>query len=165
MSLAMIRPAHIRDLPALSTLCQRSKAVWGYDAAFMAACVEELTLHAGELQETEIGVLEADGVPVGVVQVSSKGAIADLERLFIAPEAMGRGHGRDLLAWAVERAQDKGATHMTIESDPGAEPFYLKHGARRVGQVASGSIAGRMLPLLEMPVPAPLSVPAQGLSA
>ncbi|WP_067619878.1 hypothetical protein [Alicyclobacillus acidiphilus] len=38
---------------------------------------------------------------------------------------------------------------LTIRPDPNAEPFYLAMGAQRVGEVPSGSIPGRMLPLLQ----------------
>ena len=37
-----------------------------------------------------------------------------------------------------------------IDFDPNVEGFYLRMGARRVGSVASGSIAGRQLPRLEL---------------
>jgi hypothetical protein len=40
----------------------------------------------------------------------------------------------------------------TLEADPGAEPFYLAMGARRCGSVPSGSIPGRLLPVLEIAV-------------
>jgi hypothetical protein len=40
----------------------------------------------------------------------------------------------------------------TLEADPGAEPFYLAMGARRCGSVRSGSIPGRLLPVLESAV-------------
>jgi hypothetical protein len=39
---------------------------------------------------------------------------------------------------------------MRIEADPHAEAFYLGRGARCVGTAPSGSIPGRMLPLLEI---------------
>ena len=38
------------DAPALTLLALRSKAVWGYDAAFIAACRDELTLTADDLE-------------------------------------------------------------------------------------------------------------------
>jgi hypothetical protein len=38
---------------------------------------------------------------------------------------------------------------MVIESDPGAEPFYVRMGARRTGVVASTVEEGRFLPVLE----------------
>jgi len=37
-----------------------------------------------------------------------------------------------------------------IDADPNAEGFYLKMGAERVGESPSGSIPGRMLPLLQV---------------
>ena len=40
-----------------------------------------------------------------------------------------------------------GAGRMVIQSDPHAEGFYLHMGARRVGERASDSIPGRVLPL------------------
>ena len=39
-----LRDARQDELQSLTELCLRSKAVWGYDAAFMAACRIELTL-------------------------------------------------------------------------------------------------------------------------
>jgi len=41
-----------------------------------------------------------------------------------------------------------------LDADPDAEPFYLHHGARRIGEVPSGSIPGRMLPRLAFGQPA-----------
>jgi hypothetical protein len=37
-SIFHIRPARIDEAAALSDLCFRSKAVWGYDTEFMALC-------------------------------------------------------------------------------------------------------------------------------
>ena len=47
-----LRDARHDELPGLSELCLRSKAVWGYDDAFMTACRTELTLRPDELQST-----------------------------------------------------------------------------------------------------------------
>jgi hypothetical protein len=45
-----------------------------------------------------------------------------------------------------------GFERITLEADPGAEPFYLAMGARRCGSTPSGSIPGRLLPVLEMAI-------------
>jgi hypothetical protein len=45
-----------------------------------------------------------------------------------------------------------GFERITLEADPGAEPFYLAMGARRCGSVPSGSIPGRLIPLLEFSI-------------
>ncbi|WP_375173607.1 GNAT family N-acetyltransferase [Pseudooceanicola sp.] len=144
-----VRPA---DCPALSELCLQSKAVWGYDAAFLEACRAELTLHPGDLTAMPTHMAEAAGGPLGVAQISVEGLEAELEKLFIHPGAMRRGIGRRLLAWAIGAARAAGAQRLTIVADPGAEAFYLSCGAERVGQSPSESIPGRWLPLLHLPL-------------
>jgi len=144
----VLRSPRADELEALSALCLRSKAVWGYDAAFLEACREELTLTTDDLQATQTAVVEEDGYPVGVVQIGVEGDVADLLLLFIEPTRMRAGHGKRLFAWAVQQARDAGAVRMTIEADPGAVPFYRACGATDAGTAASASIAGRTLPLL-----------------
>lgn len=143
-----LRPAHADELDELTGLCLRSKAVWGYDAAFMKACRSELTLHPHDLV-TPMQVAETDdGVVIGVAQIKIAGAEAELARLFVEPVLMRGGAGRVLFAWAVAEARRLGADHLTIDADPDAAPFYERMGARREGEVPSGSIAGRMIPRL-----------------
>jgi len=143
-----IRSPDIEELPDLSELCLRSKAVWGYDAAFMAACRAELTLKPEDLASSRIAVAaRGDGV-VGVAQVKLVGRDADLQKLFVEPAALHGGAGKALFAWAINAARELGAVRMTIEADPDAVPFYRRLGARDIGFAPSGSIAGRMLPKL-----------------
>lgn len=144
----LIRAADIDELPALSGLCMRSKAVWGHDAAFLAACRAELSFHPDDLVSSRVAVAAtADGI-LGVVQVRSAGSTADLAKLFVEPAAMRGGVGKALLAWAINAARAMEASVMTIEADPDAAPFYRRLGARDAGLVPSGSIPGRMLPKL-----------------
>ncbi len=140
----------LSELTRLSELCLRSKAFWGYDADFMAACVDELTLRPGDLERTKIVVAEQDRAVAGVAQVSVADENADLLKLFVDPGHMGKGIGTVLFDWAVETARAQLADRLVIEADPGAEPFYLKRGAIRVGEVPSGSITGRVLPLMHI---------------
>jgi GNAT superfamily N-acetyltransferase len=146
----LIRPARIEELPDLSELCMRSKAVWGYDAVFMAACRAELMLTPDDLASSRIAVA-ADGDDVlGVAQVKLVGREVDLQKLFVEPSALRGGVGKALFAWAVDAAREMGAERLTIEADPDAAPFYRRVGARDIGSAPSGSIAGRMLPKLAL---------------
>ena len=147
---ANIRRATEADLSALSDLCLRSKAVWGYDAAFMAACRDELTLRSEALSRTSIALAERSGRIAAMVQVEVIGDTADLLKLFVAPDALGAGLGRVLFDWATAEAHRLGARRMGIESDPGAVPFYERMGAAVIGTAPSGSIAGRWIPLLSI---------------
>ena len=145
----IIRAPDIAELPALSELCVRSKAVWGYDAAFMAACRSELSFHPGDLASSQIAVAARNNRVLGVAQVKMKDRNeADLAKLFVEPAAMRGGVGQALFAWATVAAREMGASLMTIEADPDAAPFYRRLGARDAGLVPSGSIAGRKLPKL-----------------
>lgn len=144
----MIRTPTIEELAGLSELCLRSKAVWGYDKAFLEACRSELSFDERDLQVTPIAVVVRDGKLIGVVQVKVTGDQADLLKLFVEPSALGCGIGGALLAWATNIARSNGAARLIIESDPNAAPFYRRMGAHDVGHAPSGSIPGRMLPKL-----------------
>jgi GNAT superfamily N-acetyltransferase len=145
-----LRDARQDELPSLSELCLRSKALWGYDDAFMIACRTELTLRPGELQSTHIQVAERYSTVVGLAQVKVAGTDADLLKLFVEPALSGSGVGRLLFEWATARARGLGAVRMIIEADPGAAPFYEHMGARHAGLAPSQSIPGRMLPRMQM---------------
>ncbi len=145
-----IRRALPEELPALSELCLRSKAYWKYDAAFIAACREELTLTVQQLDEDYIMVADDDGRLAGVVQLILDGTTAELEKLFIDPDWIGKGVGRMLFNWALETAKSRGATIMNVVADPGAAPFYEKMGFIQFGTYPSGSINGRELPHMRL---------------
>jgi len=145
-----LRRPEPHELPLLSALCLRSKAVWGYDETFLEACRAELTIQVEELESTPLCVAEDDGAIVGVAQIAVDGAVADLQKLFIEPGAIGLGVGRSLFAWVIATAKDLGARHLTIDADPGAVGFYKRLGATEHGSAPSGSIPGRMLPRLRI---------------
>lgn len=145
-----LRPARIDELGALTELCLRSKAVWGYDEAFMRACRAELALAPRDLQTSRIQIAELDGKLIGVAQVAVAGTEASLEKLFVEPDVLRAGAGRRLFAWAAEAAREQGASTLVIEADPDAAPFYRRMGARDDGFAPSGSIPGRLLPRLKL---------------
>jgi GNAT superfamily N-acetyltransferase len=144
----LIRTPAAEELPALASLCFRSKAVWGYDNDFMEACRRELSFDPLELRSTSIVVAEEHGRIVGVAQVKVIRKQADLLKLFVEPTALRSGVGKALFVWACGRAASMGADELVIEADPDAGPFYRRMGAEDRGLVPSGSIAGRMLPKL-----------------
>jgi GNAT superfamily N-acetyltransferase len=149
----ILRAPHKSECKVLSDLCLRSKAHWGYDAAFLEACRDELSLTADTLQNCEISVAVSQNRVCGLVQLNPTVPCGALEKLFVDPDAIGKGVGRRLFVWAVETARQKGMTHFTIDGDPNSVPFYLKMGARLTGLTPSGSIEGRMLPQFRYDLP------------
>jgi GNAT superfamily N-acetyltransferase len=145
-----IRPARSDEADLLTELCLRSKAVWGYDEAFMRACRAELTLTEADCTAWSLRVAEAGGEIIGVVQVGVDGENADLAKLFVAPSTIRAGVGGQLFDWAVMTARDRGARWLFIDADPDAAGFYRRKGAIDDGTVPSGSIPGRVLPRLRL---------------
>ncbi len=143
-----LRPPRPNELAAVTALCLRSKGHWGYDAAFLAACNDELTLTDADIEGDPVVVaIDARGM-AGVAQVSIDGTGCYLEKLFVEPERMGEGIGARLFRWSVETARRLGARELIVEADPDAAAFYRRMGCVDAGKAPSGSIAGRKLPRL-----------------
>ena len=143
-----LRAARPDEAAELTALCLESKAHWGYDAAFLAACRPVLTVSAAMIAAGDV-VVAADTAdrPQGVAALGEGGDSVEL--LFVRPAAMGQGAGRALLRELARRAQALGVPRLAIAADPGAEAFYLRLGAVRVGLIESEVQPGRWLPLLE----------------
>lgn len=143
-----IRPPRPEELSLLQALMLRSKAYWGYDAVFMEAVRADMTFPTDYMARTQVMVLDRAGRVVGFYGLQRDGEEAYLADLFVEPDAIGQGYGKQLWQHAVALARAQGAPAMRFKADPHAEPFYLRMGAQRIGQRESQVIPGRMLPLM-----------------
>jgi GNAT superfamily N-acetyltransferase len=107
-------------------------------------CVPD-DLLAGDQQ---VEVLEGSTGLLGFYRLRRLTELAFLEDLFVDPDAMGQGVGRQLFLRAASVAREWGAGVMEFESDPFAESFYLRLGAERVGMSPSQLLPGRSIPLM-----------------
>ncbi|MDP6952289.1 MAG: GNAT family N-acetyltransferase [Alphaproteobacteria bacterium] len=144
----MIRPARHDEGRLLSAMALRSKGHWGYDADFLDACRDELTV---SLAET-VRVHDDGEGPDGFYQLSVEDGMAEVDMLFVAPGAIGKGVGRALWSDLTDHARRAGAETLRVDSDPHAEGFYRAMGCRPAGRTASASIPGRTLPRLSLRV-------------
>ena len=147
-----IRPARPVEAVELTALCLRSKAHWGYDAAFMrqsraALTVTEAMISSGRVLVAETAAGRLAGV-AAVARLDECGRFV-LSLMFVDPAAIRAGIGRALFKVAVRLAASAGGTSLTILADPFAEAFYRRLGAVRIGEAPSDAIPGRMVPLLE----------------
>lgn len=151
----LLRAAREAEAAALSALALRSKAYWGYDAAFVEACRAELTLAGPDLAARRTVVAEEpeSGRVLGLRTLEGSPPRGVLGMFFVDPVAIGRGVGRFLYEDMLAQAARLGFTRLSIDADPHAEGFYRAMGAVTVGRVPSGSIAGRTLPLMTVAVP------------
>ncbi|MBY5992605.1 GNAT family N-acetyltransferase [Ferrimonas balearica] len=150
-----IRPAQADEAATLTDLAMRSKALWGYDRQFMAACSEELT-YAKEgfaLGTHHATIAEVGDDLAGFSVVKHLGQRQwELDGLFIDPDWVGQGIGKRLLQHALVLARSLGGERLLVISDPHAVGFYRHAGAQEFGTAPSGSIAGRQLPQLVFPL-------------
>jgi GNAT superfamily N-acetyltransferase len=145
-----VRPALPTEADELTALALRSKAHWGYDAAFLQKAAPELTVTPSVIERHAAFVAERGGRIGGFYVLGEEESIPVLSHLWVDPPAIGTGLGSRLWEHMLRQARQRAYRVVRIESDPNAEGFYAKMGARRVGVVESKSIAGRLLPLMEI---------------
>jgi len=147
----MFRRAKSEEAELLTDLTRRSKAYWGYDAAFMRVVAGDLTVTPSAIKTHEVWILEENGTILGFFQVKL-GDPAWLEDCWLEPEAIGKGYGRQLWEQALSVARDGGAWAMEFNAEPFAMGFYEHMGAVQVGETPSRFIPGRKLPLMRIPL-------------
>lgn len=152
----MVMPFEIRaatpdDAVTLTALAHRAKAHWGYPEEWLQLWDADLTFTGAYLTAHRAFVAEIAGAPAGVCVLEFDGIAGSLEHLWVAPESQGIGVGRALVARALDAAADAGIQRVSLLSDPFAEAFYLRLGARRVSSVPAPMPGApeRILPKLE----------------
>lgn len=145
-----IRRARAAEAADLTELSLRSKALWGYDAAFLARCRIAMQVKETNVDKQPHYVAEMDGRVAGFYGFEPLPGGVGLDYMFVDPDFVGRGVGRALLDHAVALARELGHGTLTIVSDPNAEGFYRRMGAQRIGSQASDVDPGRQLPVLQI---------------
>ena len=143
-----IRRATPSDSERATQLARAAKAHWNYPDEWLASWEADLAITPEMIDRHPTFVASVDDKVVGVCQLQHADERVMLEHVWVDPEAHGRGVGRAL----VEHARNSAPGVMMVVADPNAEGFYIKLGAKRVGDVA-GPMPGapdRTLPLLEI---------------
>ena len=143
-----IRRAKPDEAGLLTELALRSKAYWGYDAAFMARCRAALTVDPDEMRRQPYYVAERDGRILGFYGFEPEGDAIGLSRFFIEPDEIGGGVGRALMEHAKASARRAGHRTLIAIADPNAARFYEKLGGRPAGSAPSEIDPSRPLPIL-----------------
>ena len=152
-----IRRAGAADAPELSEIAYAAKRYWGYSEELLQLWRDDLTVTADFIASHPVHLAVSDGDVAGFYALSFEGEIAELEHLWVYPPHMGGNVGRSLFQHALDAAREGGALTLRIASEPNAEGFYLRMGARLVGRVPSRP-AGRELPLLEVDLVEPAKI-------
>jgi len=146
-----VREALLNEANELSELALNSKATWDYSEEFILACKEDLTITEAYIVNNYVYVLENQGVKIGFFSFLRKEEDA-LDFLYLHPNYKGKGYGKLLWQSVVERAANLGIKRFTIDSDPNAKGYYMKMGAKLIGETPSTVFKNRILPLLQYDV-------------
>ena len=142
-----IRPALPVDLEHLTSIAHAAKRHWGYSDELIALWQADLTVTPEFIASQPVFCAMLDGEIAAFYALLRQGKSFELEHMWVDPKHMGAGVGRLLFDHAVRTARSMGGSILRIVSDPHAEEFYLRMGARRVGEAPSKP-EGRTLPLL-----------------
>lgn len=148
-----IRRAQESDSDELTRIAHESKRHWGYPERWIELWREDLTISPAFIAANEVYLAEDGTEALGCYGLVAGAPDWTLEHFWVRPAAMGRGVGRQLFEHARKIASNGGAQGLEIDADPNAEPFYLRMGALRVGEIQT-QVDGqpRVRPLLRLPL-------------
>ncbi|MEM8812118.1 MAG: GNAT family N-acetyltransferase [Pseudomonadota bacterium] len=147
----VVRAGMPGDAETLTDLCFRSKRSNGYDAAFMEACRDELTVSPRDLREQTFWVAvttEGDVCGCCSLEIDPGARSGEVCVFFIDPDWQRKGVGRKLWIALLGTAAEHGLKRLELDADPFAVPFYESVGFKVVDEAPSASIPGRMIPYM-----------------
>ncbi len=142
-----LRAARPEEAERLSEIARLSKAHWGYSAAQIESWREAfLTVNRGYIAAHSVWVAsDSDDHAVAFAALERKAGGDVLEHLWVLPAYTRMGIGRRLF----QRVASESPA-FTFTSDPHADEFYRRMGARIIGQVESDN-QGRALTKFRYP--------------
>ncbi|MFZ0063804.1 MAG: GNAT family N-acetyltransferase [Pyrinomonadaceae bacterium] len=146
-----IRAATSQEAAELTRIAHEAKRHWGYPEHWLQRWDTDLTITPEFIAANHVFVAEDGDRLSGFYALTIKGEKAELEHMWVAPDSIGSGVGKELFLDAMQKAAELRVTTVEILSDPNAEGFYQKMGAYRVGESTS-EIDGepRILPRLSI---------------
>jgi len=145
----MIRPASADEASILTRIAHDAKRHWGYPEHWIKHWESDLTISADFIRDNHVYVAEEDGEIQGFYALSVIGDRAELEHMWVTPDRIGTGMGKDLFLDAMERAAALNVNAVEILADPNAAGFYEHMGATQIGET-DASLDGQIRTLPRM---------------
>ncbi len=129
-----IRQATTGEAGALTQIAHAAKRHWGYPEHWIQHWKDDLTISPEFIRSNPVYVAEDAGKLLGFYALIIREARTELDHLWVAPDHLGQGVGKELFIHAMQKAAGENVTAVEISSDPNAEGFYHRMGARRIGE-------------------------------
>lgn len=146
----MIVRAQREHADLLAQITIAAKRHWNYPEHWIQTWLPMLTISAEYISRHETWIATLNDEPVAYYSLKEAENNLWLDNLWVLPEYMGRGIGKELFFHALERSRTRGASALKIEADPNAEMFYAHMGARKCDEISTevdGNL--RVLPIME----------------
>ncbi|ARV15328.1 GNAT family N-acetyltransferase [Polaribacter sp. SA4-12] len=137
------------DAQELTEIALKSKSFWGYSNELLESWRNNLTVTSAMISNCAIFKFLVDDRITGfyILNPPKKKSI-ELEMLFVLPEFIDKGIGKQLLLHSFDKALKLNVNSMTLLADPNAVPFYKSRGFYEIDKKES-AILGRFLPVLK----------------
>ena len=149
--MAHIEKARPEHADVLTDIAISAKRHWNYPERWIELWHPLLTISPEYISQNETWMAIVDLKPAGFYSLHKDGESLWLDNLWVLPNFMGQGIGKQLFQHALAKGHTLGTFILKIEADPNAQSFYEKMGARKVGEHHS-QVDGqpRILPIMEI---------------
>lgn len=137
-----IRQTQSNEIPVINQLIAASKSYWPYPESYLQAALPLLRIDENWLKTNlAFTLLDNDNV-IGFLGLETEKDHWHLEHLWITPNTIKQGYGRQAITFLKQLAKDHSINTVSLFPDPPAEGFYERQGARFSGRNVPSRIPG-----------------------
>ena len=140
--------AKAEDAKILTKIAIKGKSYWNYPGEWTKLWIEDLTITPAYINNNQVIKLIHDSEIVGFYSLEYKDTQLHIGHFWILPEYIGQGFGKNAFFDLQSRSIEMNEHVVKVISDPNAEGFYIKLGAKLIRSIET-AIPGRKLNELE----------------
>ncbi len=147
----MIVRAQAEHADSLTQIAIAAKRHWNYPEHWIQFWIPQLTISADYISSNEVWMMTDKEKPIAFYALSQNEDDWELGHLWVLPDHIGKGVGKQLFNHALERCNVLNIPELKIYADPNAQIFYEKMGAKKISENHSDLFGeDRVLPIMEI---------------